>query len=86
NYKAIQEHDCHIQAFFILINQARLSSIYEKLQIDNVLQKWHYNLVRSEKDSREYSEKNYNKCKKYHHQPIDRNDSRCKIKKAILEI
>ncbi|CAG8489313.1 13463_t:CDS:2, partial [Racocetra persica] len=63
-----------------------LPSIYEKLQTNNILQKWHYDPVRSEKDSREYSEKDYNKYKKYHRQPVDRNDPRCKIKRAVLEI
>ncbi|CAG8722409.1 8424_t:CDS:2, partial [Racocetra persica] len=67
-------------------NQARLSSIYEKLQTNNAFQKWYHDLVRSKKDSREYSEKDYNKCKKHHRKPVDRNDSRCKIKGAVLEI
>src|SRR5690242_9822645 len=71
NYDAIQEHDCHIQAFFILVSQTRLPSIYEKLQTNNALQKWHYDPVRSVKDSREYSEKNYNKCKKHYRKPVD---------------
>ncbi|CAG8577994.1 26162_t:CDS:2, partial [Racocetra persica] len=62
NYEAIQERDCHIQAFFILVNQARLPN------------------------SREYSEKDYNKCKKHHRKPVERNDPRCKIKGAVLEI
>ncbi|CAG8835482.1 19396_t:CDS:2, partial [Racocetra persica] len=70
---------------FTLVNQARLSSIYKKLQTNNTLQKWHYDSIKSIKDSIAYCKKNHNKCDKYNQKLVDRNDPKSKIKGAVLE-
>ncbi|CAG8653093.1 14748_t:CDS:2, partial [Racocetra persica] len=84
NHNAKQEQDCHIQAVFTLVNQVRLSSIYKKLQTNNILQKWHYDSIKSIKDSVAYCKKNHNKCDKHNQKPVDRNDPRSKIKDDLF--
>ncbi|CAG8796713.1 25343_t:CDS:1, partial [Dentiscutata erythropus] len=73
NYNAKdQDRNCHIQGFFHLKNQMRIgnyklangdqkekkSGIKEKLQIDKI----HFDLVASDKDSIIYCKKKHNKC------------------------
>ncbi|CAG8752754.1 18943_t:CDS:2, partial [Dentiscutata erythropus] len=55
NHNSNQERDCHIQAFFSLVNQQHLPSVFEKLKTNNALEKWYYDPVKSVKDSILYS-------------------------------
>ncbi|CAG8545124.1 2090_t:CDS:2, partial [Scutellospora calospora] len=79
------ERDIYIQGFFKLKKQNRIgkkedSSIKKILQVENIIEKIHFDDVSSMKDSIIYCKKTYNKCKIHNQQLVDLDDPRRKEK------